>query len=90
MELEEQRGRVGAVQPGLRLIIAIVSASTNSQRATGMPCCTMAMAASTAAVMLGKAHTAAAICSGMPRTLSVSSVMMPSVPSEPMKRWVRS
>jgi hypothetical protein len=35
-------------------------------------------------------HAAAVIVSGMPRSLMVSSLMIPSVPSAPTNRWVRS
>jgi protein-L-isoaspartate O-methyltransferase len=45
---------------------------------------------STAASTPGKAQTALEIASGTGYSLTVSSVMMPSVPSEPMKRRVRS
>ena len=68
----------------------IIAASSSSQRAIGIPAWTVAIAVATAASTLGSEHVAAETASGMPRTRSVSSVMMPSVPSEPMKRCVRS
>ena len=67
------------------------SASTNSIRATGMPPPKMPTTASTAFFTDGKTARAAVIASGMPYTFSVSSVMTPSVPSEPTNmpfRWI--
>ena len=65
-------------------------ASSSSQRATGTPACTVAMAVATASCVLGNEQIAAEIASGIGRSRSVSSVMIPSVPSEPMNRCVRS
>ena len=48
------------------------------------------MTASQAALTVGNGQTPAEIASGMPCSFSVISVMMPSVPSEPTKRRVRS
>ena len=55
-------------------------------RATGMPVWMVAMVALQAASTDGNGHTPAEIASGMPESLSVSSVMMPSVPSAPTLR----
>ena len=59
-------------------------------RATGMPVWIVAITASQAARTVGNGQTPAEIASGMPWSLSVISVTMPSVPSEPTKRRVRS
>ena len=72
------------------LIARIIVASSSSQRAIGTPDWTMAIAVPTASWVVGNEHTAAEIASGIGRSRSVSSVMIPSVPSDPMKRWVRS
>ncbi len=48
------------------------------------------MVALHAASTEGNGQMPAAIASGMPASLSVSSVMMPSVPSEPTMSRVRS
>ena len=59
-------------------------------RASGKPICIAAMVALQAPSMVAKGQTAARIVSGMPASFSVSSVMMPSVPSEPTMSRVRS
>ena len=59
-------------------------------RATGMPICIASITVSTAALRSGNWQTAAEIASGMPYRRSWISVMMPSVPSEPTNRRVRS
>ena len=59
-------------------------------RATGRPDWIVTIVASQAALTEGNGQTPAAIASGMPCSLSVISVMMPSVPSEPTSRRVRS
>ena len=59
-------------------------------RATGMPVWIAMMVAWQAPRTVSNEQAAAAIVSGMPRSLMVSSEMMPSVPSAPMKRCVRS
>ena len=69
---------------------AICTSSSNSMRATGMPDCSTAMAVSTAPRRVGNWHAAAEIASGMPCSRSCTSVMTPSVPSEPMNSRVRS
>jgi hypothetical protein len=65
-------------------------ASSSSQRATGTPAWTVAIAVATAACVVGNEQTAAEIASGIGRSRNVSSVMIPSVPSEPTNRCVRS
>ncbi len=59
-------------------------------RAIGMPCWMVRMVALQAASTEGNGQTPEAIASGMPDNLSVSSVMTPSVPSEPTISLVRS
>ena len=59
-------------------------------RATGMPACITAMTEETAPASVANWQVAAAIASGMPWRRSATSVITPSVPSEPMKRRVRS
>ena len=59
-------------------------------RATGMPIWMVAITALQAASTLGNGQTPPAIAWGMPCSLSVSEVMMPSVPSEPIRSRVRS
>ena len=68
----------------------MASASTNSTRAIGTPIWMVSITADTASPMLGNAHTAADTASGCGYSFSVISVMMPSVPSLPMNRRVRS
>ena len=59
-------------------------------RAIGMPQRITSMTVRTAASTDGKATTAERTASGSPCSFSVSSVMTPSVPSEPTSRRVRS
>ena len=59
-------------------------------RATGMPDWMVRMVALQHASTDGNGQTPAAIASGMPASRSVSSVMTPSVPSEPTISRVRS
>ena len=59
-------------------------------RATGMPDWMVAIVALQAASTDGNGQTPLAIASGMPCSLSVISVMTPSVPSEPTNSRVRS
>ncbi len=59
-------------------------------RATGMPDWIVMMAALQAASTDGNGQIPDAIASGMPVSRNVSSVMMPSVPSEPTISRVRS
>ena len=59
-------------------------------RATGMPDWMVRIAALQAASTVGNGQTPAAIASGMPCSFSVSSVITPSVPSEPTISRVRS
>ena len=72
------------------LTARIIAASSSSHRAIGTPACTVAIAVATAASTLGSEHTADDTASGMGRRRRVSSVIMPSVPSEPMNRCVKS
>ena len=64
--------------------------SKNSQRAIFVPICTIAAAAFTPSSRLSKRTTAADIFSGIPNILKVSSVIIPSVPSEPTIKRVKS
>ena len=59
-------------------------------RATGMPDWMVRMVAVQHASTEGNGQTPPDIASGMPASLRVSSVMMPSVPSEPTISRVRS
>ena len=59
-------------------------------RATGMPVWIANIVAWQAPRTLSNEQAAAAMVSGMPRSLMVSSLMMPSVPSAPTNRCVRS
>ena len=73
-----------------RLMASINISSSSSMRATGIAFCETDRTQSTASRRVGKAHTAADIASGVGCTRSVASQTSPSVPSEPMKRRVRS
>ncbi len=73
-----------------RLRARTCKASSNSMRATGMPAWMVMMAALQAASTDGNGQRPPEIASGMPDSLSVNSVMMPSVPSEPIISRVRS
>ena len=55
-----------------------------------MPSCTVSITESTAPSIVSNAQVADAITSGMPKSLSATSVITPSVPSLPTKRRVRS
>ena len=68
---------------------AIVIASRSSQRSTGTPTPMIAAAARHAASTDGNAARATTTWSGIGCRRSVSSVITPSVPSEPTKRLVR-
>jgi hypothetical protein len=68
----------------------IWTSSRSSMRATGMPDWMVTITASQAARTEGNGHTPPEMASGMPCSLSVISVTMPSVPSEPTKSRVRS
>ena len=59
-------------------------------RATGMPDWIVAIVVRQAERTSGNGQWPPAIDSGMPASLSVISVMTPSVPSEPTNRRVRS
>ena len=59
-------------------------------RATGMPLWIVRITVSTAAAIVGNAQTAAEIASGHAVQRTVTSVMTPSVPSEPTNRRVKS
>lgn len=59
-------------------------------RATGMPIWIVAITVLQAASRLGNGQTPPEIACGMPCSLSVSAVMTPSVPSEPISSRVRS
>ena len=59
-------------------------------RATGMPDWMVGITVSTASSRVSKLQTAAEIASGTPCSRSVTSVMTPSVPSEPTNSRVRS
>ena len=73
-----------------RMHASIMSASSSSIRATGMPDCDVAITVSTADLRSGNWHTAADIASGMPCSRSRTRVMTPSVPSEPISSRARS
>lgn len=59
-------------------------------RATPVPSWTSCTTVSTAPSSASKAQTAATVASGMPYRRKVSSVMTPSVPSDPTSSRVRS
>ena len=59
-------------------------------RAIGRPVWIVMIVASAAALTLGNGQMPAEIASGSPWSFSVIFVTMPSVPSEPMMRRVRS
>ena len=89
VELEKERGRFG-----IRGLVVAVE-GRHRRRAqklaarVGMPAWSVSITVFAAPSMSGKAHTAADIaCTGW--SFTVTSVMMPSVPSEPTKRRVRS
>ncbi|MCY1247272.1 hypothetical protein D9M72_605880 [compost metagenome] len=59
-------------------------------RATGMPDWMVRITALQASSIVGNGQTPPEMTSGMPCSLSVIEVMMPSVPSAPTKSRVRS
>ena len=65
-------------------------ASKNSHLAIEIPDLTIAVAAVTPSDKVGKRTIAAAIFSGIPKTLSVNSVITASVPSDPTNNLVKS
>ncbi|MNL79126.1 hypothetical protein D3C87_2056660 [compost metagenome] len=67
-----------------------LAASMNSTRAMGTPIWMISITLWTASSSVGKLHTAADTASGCGYRRTVTSVMMPSVPSLPMKMRVRS
>ncbi|MOA39886.1 hypothetical protein D3C78_1617000 [compost metagenome] len=67
-----------------------LAASMNSTRAIGTPIWMISITLWTASSSVGKLHTAADTASGCGYRRTVTSVMMPSVPSLPMKMRVRS
>ena len=82
-------GDSGNVVPLYALSAPIVIASSSSQRVTSTPAPMIAAAAPHAASTDGKAARATTTNSGIGWSRSVSSVITPSVPSEPMNRFVR-
>ena len=68
----------------------IMTSSSNSMRATGIADWITEIAVSTASCRVSKLQTAAEIACGTGCTFNVTSVMTPSVPSEPTKRRVMS
>ena len=90
MELEEKGWRKRIVGARRRLIASSWIASSSSIRATGIPICRVRTTHSTAWDSAPNGQTAARIASGVGWSLSVTSVITPSVPSEPMKSRVRS
>ena len=88
---EDGRGRwVLVTEAGRAMQQRIWGALANSIRATGMPDCSTPTATSSAAPTEGNWQVAAETASGSPCKRSCTSVMMPSVPSLPRKRRVRS
>ena len=69
---------------------SIWTSSSSSILATGTPDWIVVITVSTACSMLGNAHTADEIASGMPCRRRRISVITQSVPSEPTNRRVRS
>jgi hypothetical protein len=76
------------VEPAL-LITPICTSSMISIAATGTPARSTFEAAAAASRIVGKVTTATLVSCGTTASLRVISVTMPSVPSEPMKRFVR-
>ncbi|MNE52243.1 hypothetical protein D3C80_1469070 [compost metagenome] len=68
----------------------MATSSRNSIRAIGTPDCMVAITVSTAPLSDEKVQTAEDIAAGIGCSLTVTSVMIPSVPSEPTKSLVRS
>jgi hypothetical protein len=76
------------VEPAL-LTTPIWTSSIISIAATGIPARMTFEAAAAASRIVGNVTTATLVSWGITANLSVISVTMPSVPSEPMKRFVR-
>lgn len=77
-----------AVEPAL-LITAIWTSSMISIAATGIPARMTFEAAAAASRMVGKVTTATLVSWGITVNLSVISVTIPRVPSEPMNKFVK-
>ena len=90
MELEEERRASGSPSPECWLQALTCTSSRSSIRAIGTPAWMVAITVSTAPASVSNEQAAAEIASGMPQSRSCTSVMMPSVPSEPTKSRVRS
>ena len=73
-----------------RLTMASCASSMISTRATGMPSWIVVMTARAAPSIEANGQTAAATASGRPWRRRVTSVMTPSVPSDPTNSRVRS
>ena len=69
---------------------SICASSSSSIRATGTPSWIVAMTVSTAPLIDSNEQTAAETASGSGCSRSVTSVMTPSVPSDPTNSRVRS
>jgi hypothetical protein len=76
------------VDPAL-LITDIWTSSIISIAATGIPARSTLDAAAAASRIVGNVTTATLVSCGMTANLRVISVTIPSVPSEPMKRFVK-
>jgi hypothetical protein len=77
-----------AVEPAL-LITDICTSSMISMAATGIPARITFEAAAAASRIVGNVTTATLVSCGITASFKVISVTNPSVPSEPMKRFVR-
>ena len=76
--------------PMIFLMIDVVSASSNRRMIEGLTFCMIAAPAAKPLVMSGNMNARNWRFSGCSNSLNVALVMMPSVPSEPMKIWFRS
>ena len=83
-------GTMKDVVLSLGVVVADGSFLRTGTRAIGRPDWMVSIVVSQAERTSGNEHVPAAIASGMPESRSVISTIAPSVPSEPMKRWVRS
>ena len=83
-------GPAGKSVPWCALIAAIVHASSSSTRVTPAPAATIVVAARHADSTSGNESRRTTACSGIPCRRTVSSVITPSVPSEPTSRPRRS
>ena len=91
MEFEQEQRALGQAELRVaRCTARTCTSSSSSIRATGMPDWIVRITASQAAFTVGNGQMPAEMASGMPCSLSVISVMMPSVPSEPTNSRVRS